>query len=118
MTDIAAAVDTYIATWNERDPQRRRALVAQAFADDASYRDAHRSGEHHDGIDTMIAEAQGQFPGHHLDLVFGPDAHNDRVRFSWSLIGPGGAVGGGTDFATVASDGRLSSVTGFSEPPA
>ena len=118
MTDIATAVNDYIATWNERDPQRRRELVAQALSDDASYVDPHRSGERHDGIDAMIAEAQGQFPGHRIELTFGPDAHNDRVRFAWSLLGPDGAVGGGTDFAIVAPDGRLRSVTGFSEAPA
>ena len=39
MTDIATVVDTYIATWNERDPGRRRALVTQTFAEDASYVD-------------------------------------------------------------------------------
>ncbi|MDQ3722315.1 MAG: nuclear transport factor 2 family protein [Actinomycetota bacterium] len=118
MTDIAAAVNDYIATWNERDAQRRRELVTQTFADDASYLDAHRAGECHDGIEAMIAQAQDRFPGHRIDLVFGPDAHNDRVRFSWSRVGPDGPVGGGTDFATIEPDGRLSAVTGFSDAPA
>jgi hypothetical protein len=38
------------------------------------------------------------------------------VRFSWTLAANGGdPVAVGTDFATVASDGRLSAVTGFLE---
>ena len=118
MTDIATAVNDYIATWNERDPERRRTLVAQAFADDASYLDPHRSGHGPDEIDAMIATAQDQLPGHRIELSFGPEAHNDRVRFAWKLLGPDGAVGGGTDFATVTADGRLGSVTGFSDPAA
>jgi hypothetical protein len=60
----------------------------------------------------------GRLVGGEEGLTFGPDAHNDRVRFTWALLGPDGAVGGGTDFAIVAPDGRLRSVTGFSEPAA
>jgi SnoaL-like domain len=116
VSDIATIVDRYIAAWNEREPGRRRELVSDTFADEASYVDAHRSGDGLAGIDAMIATAQAQFPGHRIELSFGPDAHNDRVRFAWQLLGPDGAVGGGTDFATVAPDGRFGSVTGFSDP--
>jgi hypothetical protein len=116
VSDIATVVDRYVAAWNEREPDRRRELVADTFAEDARYVDPHRSGDGLDGIDAMIEAAQGQFPGHRIELTFGPDAHNDRVRFAWQLLGPDGAVGGGTDFATVAPDGRLASVTGFSDP--
>ena len=109
MTDVKKVVDDYIATWNETDPERRRELVAQAFADDAIYIDAHRYGQGTDGIADMIGTAQEQFPGHRIELSYGPDAHNDRVRFSWTLHGPDGgdAVAGGADFATLAGDGRL-----------
>jgi SnoaL-like domain len=115
-SDIATLVDRYIAAWNEREPGRRRELVSDTFAEGASYVDAHRSGDGVDDIDAMIGAAQDQFPGHRIELSFGPDAHNDRVRFAWQLLGPDGAVGGGTDFALVAPDGRMASVTGFSDP--
>ena len=63
----------------------------------------------------MIGAAQAQFPGHRFELAFGPDAHNDVVRFAWTLVGAGGPVAKGVDFATVAADGRLRNVTGFLE---
>ena len=48
-----------------------------------------------------------------------PDAHHDRVRFTWNLshgADPADApVAVGIDFATLAEDGRLRSVTGFLE---
>jgi hypothetical protein len=116
VSDIATLVDRYIAAWNEREPGRRRELVSDTFAEDAGYVDAHRSGDGVEEIDAMIGTAQDQFPGHRIELIFGPDAHNDRVRFAWQLVGPDGAVGGGTDFATVTPEGRLASVTGFSDP--
>jgi len=120
MTDITTVNDNYIAAWNEADPGRRRAIVGETFADDATYLDPLMSGEGHDGIDAMIAGAQQQFPGHRFELAMGPDVHHDRVRFAWSLVGAdGGApVAGGVDFATMAGDGRLRSVTGFLEPAA
>ena len=113
---ITSVVDTYIASWNETDDERRRALVAETFTDDARYLDPLMSGEGTDGIAAMIGAAQTQFPGHRFELSFGPDAHNDVVRFAWTLrrrrTGP---VAGGVDFATVADDGRLRNVTGFLE---
>jgi hypothetical protein len=116
MTEIAGVVDTYIASWNEADPERRRALVGQTWSEDGSYLDPLMSGQGADEIAAMIGAAQQQFPGHRFELAFGPDAHNDRVRFAWSLVGGDGPVAAGVDFATLAADGRLRAVTGFLEP--
>ena len=120
MPQIAAVVDNYIAMWNETAPERRRAIIAETWTDDARYLDPVMSGEGADGIDAMVAAAQQQFPGHRFELTQGPDAHNDRVRFAWKLVGPqnGTPVAAGVDFGTVAADGRLQAVTGFLEPTA
>ena len=117
-TPITAIVDAYIAMWNEADPARRRALAGDVFTEDAAYVDPVMSGEGQDGIEAMVAAAQKQFPGHRFELSQGPDAHNDRVRFAWRLVGDKGPVAGGVDFALIAPDGRLSAVTGFLEPAA
>jgi hypothetical protein len=120
MTDIANIVDTYIAAWNEPDPQRRRDLVARTWTEDGSYLDPLMSGAGPDGIAAMIGGAQEQFPGHRFELAGAPDAHHDRVRFTWYLrpTAGGDPVAVGIDFAVVAEDGRLRSVTGFLEPQA
>ena len=116
MPDIAEIVNSYIAAWNETDPQRRRTLVERTFSADASYLDPLMSGEGVEAIDAMIAAAQQQFPGYRFSLAAGPDAHQDRVRFNWSLALDGGEpVARGLDFALVAEDGRLSAVTGVLE---
>jgi hypothetical protein len=119
MPDPTTIVRTYIEMWNETDPQRRRELVADTVTDDASYLDPLMSGQGPDGISDMIAGAQQQFPGHRFELVSGPDAHHDRVRFTWSLGSPDGQpVAIGVDFATTADDGRMRDITGFLEPAA
>ncbi|KQZ26337.1 nuclear transport factor 2 family protein [Duganella sp. Root1480D1] len=107
-------VEQYLAAWNERNADERRARVAAAFAPEASYKDPLMQGAGHAAIDAMIAGAQGHFPGHRFELAGTPDSHNDVLRFSWTLGAPGSdPVAKGTDFAVVAADGRLGSVTGF-----
>jgi putative transposase len=105
MTEINALIDNYIAIWNEGDPERRRALIAQTWTEDASYVDPMMTGAGPAGIDAMIAQAQQQFPGHRFELAGAPDAHHDRVPFTWlkganSGVAPfAGGLGGS---ATVA----------------
>ena len=119
MSDVDAVVNAYIAMWNESDVRQRRELVAEAMSEDATYIDPLMDGEGVDGICEMIGGAQQQYPDHRFTLISGPDAHHDRVRFSWSLAPNGGApVAIGTDFAVVGDDGRMRSVTGFLEPAA
>ena len=117
MTDVTTIVDGYIAVWNEPEPARRRALIAETWADDARYLDPLMAGEGRDGIDAMVAGAQAQYPGTRFELAGAPDQHHDRVRFSWHLrpADGGEVIATGTDFATLAPDGRLRDVTGFLE---
>jgi hypothetical protein len=116
MTEVITVVDGYIAMWNEPDPQRRRSIIDQTWTDDGSYVDPHADVEGADGIDALVAAVQEQFPGHRFVLAAGPDAHHDRVRFTWQLVAESGdAVATGVDFATLAGDGRLRAVTGFLE---
>jgi SnoaL-like domain len=115
MTNVNETVVRYIAAWNEPDPKRRRELVAETWADDGNYIDAHRHGTGHGAIDAMIGAAQAQFPGYRLNLISGIEAHNNFVRFSWKAGGTNEAplYLGGTDFAMLALDGRIKTVTGF-----
>jgi hypothetical protein len=119
-TQLNTLVNRYIEAWNEADGDRRRELVAATWTDDGTYLDPVMSGVGHDSIATMIGLAHQQFPEHRFELSFGPDAHNDVVRFAWTLYGPEGnsPVAVGVDFGVVADEGRLRSVTGFLESPA
>jgi hypothetical protein len=63
----------------------------------------------------MIGAVQAHFPGYRFRLTSGIEAHHDRVRFSWAAGGAPEAplFFAGTDFATLAPDGRFRAVTGF-----
>lgn len=110
--DIA---ERYLAIWNEGDDARRRAMIADAWAEDARYSDPLMQGEGRDGIAAMIAGARAQFPGHRFSLAGSPDSHGGNLRFSWTLApeAGGATVARGTDFAMLDADGRLVRVTGF-----
>jgi len=109
-----AAVEAYVATWNETDAGRRQAGIARAWEAAGRYRDPLMASEGHAGIDAMLAGVQARFPGFVLKRTSPVDSHNDWVRFAWSL-GPaaGPAVVEGVDFCALAPDGRLASVVGF-----
>jgi hypothetical protein len=113
MTNATNLVDRYLAAWNEGDDKRRRDLIGETFAEKATYLDPAQAGNGRDGIDEMIAGAQARFAGMQFERIGTVDAHNDRVRFRWSLA-PAGAesIVEGTDFATIV-DGRFVAVTGF-----
>jgi hypothetical protein len=117
MSNVNEVVASYIGAWNERDPKKRRDLVAKTWTDDGVYIDAHRKGSGHDQIDAMIAGVQEKFGGYRFGLVSGIETHNGYVRFTWAA---GGAAEAplyfrGTDFAIRGEDGRLQSVAGFTD---
>jgi hypothetical protein len=117
VTDVQAIhtiVRRYIDTWNETNPQRRRALIAQVFVENAGYTDPLAAVRGHDAIDQFVGAAQAQFAGLQFSLGSAVDAHHDQARFSWHLgpVGSDEPVVIGFDVAIV-DDGRLRDVYGF-----
>jgi hypothetical protein len=117
MSNANELVITYVAAWNERDSRKRREFVAKTWTDNGTYVDAQRHAEGISAIDSMIEATQKHFPGYQLRLVSGIETHNGYLRFSWAAGGTPDAplYVGGTDFATMAKDGRLQSVAGFAD---
>jgi SnoaL-like domain len=114
MNTLTDLIDRYIATWNETDLGWRRELIAQTWAEDASYLDPMLQAKGREGIDTMIAGVQERFPRHRFRRIGDIESHHDRVRFTWELVPEDGpAVVSGTDFGVVTADDRLAAVTGF-----
>ena len=118
MSNPTELVLRYLAAWNERDPKRRRDLIAKTYTEGATYVDPHRSGEGHANLSTMIQAVHDRFPSaYQFRLASNVEAHSDRLRFRWEAGGTSDAPlhFGGSDFAVVAADGRLASVTGFTD---
>jgi hypothetical protein len=113
MTDPKEIAQRYIATWNETDPEKRAALLRNAWADDVAYADPLAAVAGHDALGALIGGVQQRFPGFRFALIGAPDGHGDYVRLAWSL-GPAGAPAPieGSDVVTLA-DGRITQVIGF-----
>jgi len=107
-------VERYLSVWNEPDAAARQVLIAETWTPQGQYLDPALSAEGWTAISAMVEAVQQRFPDHRFQRVGPIDAHHDRLRFAWELADPGGACAlSGVDFAQVAADGRLASVTGF-----
>ncbi|MGW0249221.1 nuclear transport factor 2 family protein [Nocardia goodfellowii] len=106
-------VAQYLEAWNTTDAAAREAAIARVFTADATYTDPMVDVTGHDGLDSVIAGVQAQFPGWTFRLAGPVDAHHDQVRFTWDL-GPadGPAIVVGFDVAVV-TDGKIAKVYGF-----
>jgi SnoaL-like domain len=115
MSNTVELVSRYIAAWNEREPRKRRDLIAKTYTEAANYTDPHRQGDGHGGIDTMIAAVQERFEGYSFRLKSDVDAYEGRVRFRWEAGGTDDAPLHfvGTDFGVIGTDGRFESISGF-----
>ncbi|KQV81785.1 nuclear transport factor 2 family protein [Rhizobium sp. Root1220] len=113
MTDATTNAERYIATWNERDAERRLALIAASWTETATYVDPLMRDEGHEQINSLVEAVQSRFPGFRFNLIGVADGYDDNLRFSWGL-GPdsGDAIIKGTDFALL-DGGRLKAVHGF-----
>ena len=93
--------------FNEPDPQRRAAVIAELFTDDVVFVDGERTVTGHDELAATVTGLLAQGPG----LLFTPVGTfrgvGDLGMRSWRLGPPGGeAVLGGLDIAQVV-DGRI-----------
>lgn len=117
MSDVNAVIDRFFTFWSEPDPTRRQDLIAQTFTEEVRYVTPQFTVLGHDGIEGLVNELSSHLPGYRFLRAGEIDAHNDRARVGWEVVPPQGAVrfAGGVNFYEVAPDGRLSTITGFTD---
>lgn len=113
-TTLEETIDTHLAAYLERDPERRTALIEQVWASDGHLFDPPLAAQGHDAINEMFAAVQEMFADHTFRRTTGIDAHHGIARYGWELVDASGTIAlAGMDVAVVGSDGRLSRVAGF-----
>lgn len=113
MTTADQIAERYIEVWNETDPERRRAMLAEYWAEDAAYADPMMCASGRRDIAAMMDQVHERFPGFRFALDGKVDHYANNIRFCWTF-GPAAEPDliKGSEFA-VAEDGRLRSVTCF-----
>ena len=102
------SIDVYLAAWNTRDPDRRRALLADAVTDDCVYSGPNGRATGPDELDAAIVEARDYVPGASVVREGEVEGQGPQYTFRWAVLGPaGGALMKGTNVVEVAADGRL-----------
>jgi len=113
-TNATTLIDRHLEAYGEPDRVRRDELIRQVWAADGRLIDPPLDGAGHQGISELAEAVQTQFAGHAFRRTTEIDAHHDRLRYGWELVGPGGEVAvAGVDVAELTGDGRLAVVTGF-----
>ncbi len=114
MTEYMDVATRYIESWNEREPQVRRASLEGIWTGDGRYTDPLADVQGIHGIDATIAAVQDQFPSFRFRLVGPVDGHRRQCRFAWEL-GPeaGDAPVAGFDVVVLNPEGKVQTVLGF-----
>lgn len=112
--DVRRVIDGYIATWNETNPERRRAMLREVCAEDCAYTDPKVEAKGLDQLEGFIAAVQQQFPGVVFSLGGTVDSHHEQARFTWHAGPPGSKEPLAIGFDVVALErGRIRRVYGF-----
>ena len=109
--------DAYGASWGEPDVAKRRTLLEQAWADDATYTDPQSDVTGRDGLIELISGFQAQANGAKIVATSAVDEHHGKIRFTWIMqAADGSTMMEGIDFGELAPDGRIQKIVGFFGP--
>ena len=110
-------VDRYCRAWNEPDPERRRAILTEAWGADARYTDPTVDLRGVDALADHIGGVHATYPGARIERLSAVDRHHDVLRFAWRMVlADGRALPDGIDFGELGPDGKLARIVGFFGP--
>ena len=113
-----AVVDLYCQCWNEGSPESRRALLAQVWAEDATYTDPTVDLVGVDQLSQHIGVVLEQSVGSRIVRTSAIDLHHSVFRFTWHKeLSSGEILPEGIDFGEIGEGGMLTRIVGFFGPP-
>jgi hypothetical protein len=104
-------VDRYIACWNERDPQIRRKLIDEIWAEDGTYFNRLFVCQGRDMVEAAIATAHEEYFAKGFSFKSQNDAygHHGGVKFGWVMVttATGEVDTFGHEFIILNDDGQI-----------
>jgi hypothetical protein len=111
---VERCIDTYVAAWNEPDPDKRTQLLAKVMAGSGGYSDPARRVDGTVGLVEYIGDVLSTYPGAQIIRTSEVDVHHLFGRFTWRLVRSDGMrLQDSVDFVEFTRDGRIHRVTGF-----
>ncbi len=107
-------IDAYCAAWSEANVAKRTRLLADVWAEGATYTDprAHVTGT--DELAAHIGRVLASRPGARVIRTSAVDTHHGLARFAWRVVEADGTMlPEGIDFAEMSAEGRLARIVGF-----
>lgn len=116
--ELDELIDRYCEVWNEPDTSRRAELLAQVWANGATYTDPSVHAGSADELLAHIETVRARRPGVQVMRTSIVDAHHGVARFTWHVVqADGAALIDGIDFAVLSADGkRIARIVGFFGP--
>ncbi|HEX2047222.1 MAG TPA: nuclear transport factor 2 family protein [Acidimicrobiales bacterium] len=112
--DLEAAVDGYVAAWNEPDPLVRAQLLAASVTDGFEFTGPTGTFRGREAVEGLIVALQSRLAGATV-VRLGPV---EDGTFRWAIVAEGGAtLLEGVDHAEAAPDGRLTRISVAADPP-
>ena len=107
-------IHRYMGIWNERNAERRRAVIDELFAERCDYVDPQVAARGPAELDAFIGAVQTHYPGVVFSIASAIDAHHEQARFTWHAAPPGAPEPVAIGFDVVVFEsGRIRSVYGF-----
>ncbi len=111
--DLEAAVDGYVAAWNEADPVVRMGLLAASVTDDFEFTGPTGTFRGREAVEGLIVALQTRITGATVARL-GPV---EGGTFRWAIVTAEGAtLLEGADEAEAGPDGRLSRISVAADP--
>jgi nuclear transport factor 2 (NTF2) superfamily protein len=110
MTDARELVQKYISTWEQPNAELRRKAIAEIWAEDGVYSNAHTVFTGHQGIEEAVTEAYENFvkKGYVFRLAK-LDTNHEAIRYTWEMMPAKGDEpdGIGTQVVLLDETGRM-----------
>jgi len=115
--DIQETWERYVSSWKAASATEKRALFEDSLEPDCVYTDPITKTRDWESLLQYMKEFHEQIPGGHF-VTTRFFTHDNKSVACWNMVaGDGSVVGDGLSYGEYGEGGRLTSMTGFFEPP-
>jgi hypothetical protein len=113
MPTLPPSLDSMLAAWNEKDPERIRGHLDAALSPDVVFADPDNFVVGIDAFEVMVRKFVNDIPDAKAERTSGFNVHNNRYRYTWLVSSGDTPLMPGMDVTEVDDTGKVVRVDGF-----